>query len=318
MSGKENNPLVIGADVGGTNTKIALARFEGSRAHIVKRMVYPSGRYPALEVIVDEFMSTVSAERGSGAITAACFAVAGPVENGHARLTNLPWVLDAAALARRFGFSVRVINDFEAAGLGIDHLQPSDVITLQPGTPVERADRVVVGAGTGLGVAWLTWEQAGYDVHPSEAGHMDFAPIDDLQDELLLYLRRELGHVSVERVVSGPGLPRIFAFLKNAGAAAPTQALLDAMERGDAAGAITEFALSGRDELAVRALDVFASAYGAFTGNMALATLPMAVFMSAAASRRRLLRSSPTARSCAPSQRKAACSRCWIPYQCTL
>lgn len=267
-------PLVLGADVGGTNTKIALAHFRDAGPVLVERRVYPSRNYAALELIIEDFLGTPGVAPQAGSIAGACFAVAGPVENGRGHLTNLPWQPDEAQIARRFGFPrARLINDFAAAGLGIAHLSPDDVLALQAGTGAERGERVVVGAGTGLGVAMLDWDETAYEIHPSEAGHTDFAPVDALQDELLVHLRRQFPRVSYERVLSGSGLGRILAFFIDRGTGEPSPALRDALERGEAARGITELALAGQDELAVRTLDLFVSAYGAFAGNMALVTL---------------------------------------------
>jgi glucokinase len=266
--------IVLAADVGGTHTKLAVAQVAAGALALIRRDVYSSQAYPSLESIVETFLSHPDLASRAASVAGACFAVAGPVEGGCARLTNVAWDIDQTSLARYFSIPrVSVINDFAAAGVGIEQLGERDFLTLQEGVLLERADRVVVGAGTGLGVAWLTWSEGRYYVHPSEGGHADFAPVDAVQDELLVHLRREFGRVSYERVLSGPGLPRIFNFLKQRGPIEPTDALLNAMTVGDAAGAITEFALSHRDAVAEHALDIFASAYGAFAGNMALTAL---------------------------------------------
>lgn len=266
--------LVLGADVGGTNTKLALARFEDGRPAVIERKVYPSARYAALEPAIDAFLAEVAVAPHAADIQAACFAVAGPVVDGRGRLTNLPWEVDQAQIAQRFGFrSARVINDFAAAGLGVAHLAPDDLLVLQPGTPLERGQRVVVGAGTGLGVAVLDWDGTHYEVHPSEAGHSDFAPVDALQDRLLAHLRRQYPRVSYERVLSGSGLERILAFLIETGTGAPSEMLREGLANASGAQAITGLALAKQDALAVQALDLFVSAYGVFAGNMALTTL---------------------------------------------
>ncbi|MES2561650.1 MAG: glucokinase [Pseudomonadota bacterium] len=272
MSGASS--IVVAADVGGTHSKLALG-FSEAGSGIVVRKVYASDEHAAFETVLQRFLDEPEVKVHAADVRAACIAVAGPVEHGRSRLTNLPWCVDEGDLARDFSIPrVSVINDFAAAGLGIAELQAADLLTLQAGVVVPHAARVIIGAGTGLGVAWLTWNEGCYRVHPSEGGHADFAPIDDTQDRLLQHLRRELGHVSVERVLSGNGLTRIFAFLRQEpGAAAPTQDLLDAMASGDDAGAISKLALEKRDALAERALDVFASIYGAFAGNMALTAL---------------------------------------------
>jgi glucokinase len=265
---------VLGADVGGTTTKIGLARVEGSRPVLRHRSLYPSKDYGSLDDVIAAFLSEPAVVSFSASIAAACFAVAGPVENGRARLTNLPWRPAEDEVARRFRFPrVRLVNDFAAAGLGIEHLSGADLLTLQAGTPVEHGDRVVVGAGTGLGVALLDWDDTHYEVHPSEAGHTDFAPVDALQDGLLAHLRRRFPRVSYERVLSGKGLGYIFDFLVESGAGMPSAELGRAAKDGDAARVISEFGLAGRDALAQQALDIFVSAYGSFAGNMALTML---------------------------------------------
>ena len=272
MAAKETYALA--ADVGGTHVKVALARFEENRSTPIAQHAYPSRSHATLERVLETFLAAPEVRPHVNAIGGVCLAVAGPVQGGRARLTNLPWQIDEAQLARHFGFRrVAVINDFAAAGLGIALLEGEDLLTLQPGKEVERAPRVVVGAGTGLGVGLLSWDDGRYRVQASEAGHCGFAPVDQLQDDLLVYLRRAFGRVSYERVVSGPGLPRIFGFLKDTGVGKPSPALLQALKERDAGEAITEFALAGLDPLAERTLAVFVSAYGAFAGNMALVTL---------------------------------------------
>jgi glucokinase len=270
----EDRQLVVGADVGGTTTKLALALFEAGVPRVLDRQTYRSAQYGSLDEVIAAFLSRSEVVPYVPAVRAACFAVAGPVEHGRGSLTNLPWRPDETEIARRFGFPyVRVVNDFAAAGHGIAYLGADDLLTLQHGAPVEREARVVVGAGTGLGVAILDWDDAVWEVHASEAGHTDFAPIDPLQDQLLLYLRSLFGRVSYERVISGPGLPRILEFLERNGGIPRSPALTTAMREGDPARAIAEFALRKQDDVAVRALDLFVRAYGAFAGNMALASL---------------------------------------------
>lgn len=265
---------VVAADVGGTNTKLALAECTEVACAILKRSNYRSGAHATFALAVEAFLREPETAPFASRVAAGCFAVAGPVENGRARLTNLAWQIDQAELARHLGISkVSVINDFAAAGLGVEHLPESDLLTLQTGTPVEGADRVVVGAGTGLGVCVLDRDGEHYEVHASEGGHADFAPVDELQDALLRYLRQEFSRVSCERVISGPGLPRILSFLAQHTGRAPSDALAQAMAAGNAPRAVTEFAMSDRDPLAVQALHVFVSAYGAFAGNLALLAL---------------------------------------------
>jgi glucokinase len=222
--------IVVAADVGGTNTKLALAECTGQGCTILKQSHYRSGAQATFALAVDAFLREPEVQPFAPRVRGACFAVAGPVEHGRARLTNLAWQIDEAELARHLHIPhVRVINDFEAAGLGIEHLPDSDLLTLQAGTPIRGADRVIVGAGTGLGVCVLDCDDDHYEVHASEGGHADFAPVDEIQDALLRHLRSEFGRVSCERVISGPGLPRILSFLVQHTGRAPGEALAQAL-----------------------------------------------------------------------------------------
>ena len=266
---------LLAADVGGTKVMVALAAAGGARPEIVAHRVYACQEFGGLQPIISDFLQQPQVAGHRGAIAAACFAVAGPVVANSVTLTNLDWKIAGNALAAEMRLpEVRLLNDFEAAGLGITRLAANELETLQAGSPVAQAARLVIGAGTGLGVGLLTWQDNGYAVHPSEAGHTDFAPVDELQDKLMLHLRRTYGRVSYERVVSGPGLMRIFSFLQETGAGLPSKQLRDAdKKRQDTAELIAEFALARLDPLAVRALDLFVAVYGAFAGNIALATL---------------------------------------------
>jgi len=266
---------LLAADVGGTKAALALASAGGARPQIVAQHVYACREFDGVQPIVADFLQRQPVTGHRGAITAACVSVAGPVVANATTLTNLGWTVSGNTLAAELRLpEVRLVNDFEAAGHGISRLAPSELETLQGGRPVARAARLVIGAGSGLGVGLLTWQDDGYAVHPSEAGHADFAPVDELQDKLLLHLRRTYGRVSYERVVSGPGLMRIFSFLQETGAGVPSKQLRDADKtRQDTAELIAEFGVAKLDPLAVRALDLFVAIYGAFTGNMALATL---------------------------------------------
>lgn len=275
MSAAARRRYLLAADVGGTKAALALASAGGARPQIVAQHVYACREFDGVQPIVAAFLQREEVTGHRGAIAAACFSVAGPVVANATTLTNLGWKVSGNALAAELRLpEVRLVNDFEAAGHGISRLAPSELETLQGGRPVARAARLVIGAGSGLGVGLLTWQDDGYAVHPSEAGHADFAPVDELQDKLLLHLRRTYGRVSYERVVSGPGLMRIFSFLQETGAGVPSKQLRDADKtRQDTAELIAEYGLAKLDPLAVRALELFVAIYGAFTGNMALATL---------------------------------------------
>lgn len=264
---------VLAADVGGTKTALALARAEGVWPGIAAEHVYSSRDYPSLEAVVAEFLSRADTHMHAADIAAACACIAGPVERDRAKTTNLDWNIDATALAARFGMAaVELVNDFAAVAVGIERLEARDLETLQAGRELEQGARAVIGAGTGLGVALMSWSGSEYAVHASEGGHADFAPVDEVQDGLLQYLRREYGRVSYERVLSGAGLEQIFAYL--ATREEPTAAIREALPRAeDAAAVVSAFGLDQRDPVAARALDIFAAVYGAFAGNVALTVL---------------------------------------------
>jgi glucokinase len=266
---------LLAADVGGTKAALALAAAGGARPQIVAQHIYACREFDGLQPIVAAFLQQQPVAGHRGAIAAACLSVAGPVAANATTLTNLGWKVSGNTLAAELRLpEVRLVNDFEAAGLGISRIAANELETLQEGSPVARAARLVIGAGSGLGVGLLTWQDDGYAVHPSEAGHADFAPVDELQDRLLVHLRRTYGRVSYERVVSGPGLMRIFSFLQETGVGVPSKQLSDADKtRQDTAELIAEFAVAKLDPLAARALELFVAIYGAFAGNMALAML---------------------------------------------
>ncbi len=261
---------LLAGDIGGTKTLLQISATNGARAPLLQKS-YPSANYAGLIEILDDFLR----EAGTVDIAAACFALAGPVSGRRVKLTNLPWEVDADTIAAHFAIGrISVINDFEAVGLGIAALQPTDLLTLQAGEPQAQGVRIVAGAGTGLGVAWLSWQNGGYAIHPSEGGHMDFAPTDNTQYELLRYLQQRYAHVSYERIVSGPGLEAIFDFLCDSGRATPSTQLFAAMREGDAAAAISRYGQQSDEPIARMALDMFIQIYGAFVGNIALALLP--------------------------------------------
>jgi len=254
--------LYLAADIGGTNSRVALAGRERGRWHIRFRARYPSQQYPSAASILSDFLAAC----GGPAPAAAGIAVAGPVIDGNVRLTNVYWQVNALELAAALGnLPLALLNDFEAVGRGIDSLAAADVVTLQPGLPRADAPRLLVGAGTGLGVSVLVPANGGYVALPSEGSHADFAPQGELEIALMRNLFERHGHASWERVVSGLGLEATYAFIRSHAGQEP--ATLAAPE-------ITEAALAGSDPWAVQTLEIFVSAYGRFAGNLALAVLP--------------------------------------------
>jgi glucokinase len=211
------------------------------------------------------------AERDS-AIAAACIAVAGPVTGKRARLTNGEWAFDADAIAGRFGIGrVDLVNDFEANASGVEALAPESMCTLQSGEFVESAPRLIIGAGTGLGVAYAICCADGRRVVAGEGGHIGFAPANDEQIALCRFLQAQLGRVSVEHVVSGPGLVRLYEFACHASGKSEGQLPPDVATEG--AVAVVRRALTGQEPAAHRAVDLFIECYGAVAGDHALSIL---------------------------------------------
>jgi len=199
--------------------------------------------------------------------------VAGPVTGGHSQLTNLPWAVDEAELRDTFAFRrIRVLNDLEATGWGIGSLRGRQVATLTPALRARTGNAAVIAAGTGLGMAILVRDGVRWLVSASEGGHQDFAPRDPTEEALLRFVRRELrGRVSVERVVSGDGLGRIYRFLTQTGRARETAVMRRRLAASqDPNATISEAGLAGRDRASARALALFVRLYGAAAGNLAL------------------------------------------------
>jgi glucokinase len=265
---------VIAADIGGTNTGMQLARVGPGRYQVLLERRYDSQAYADFLDIARDFFAQA---RALGDPQRACFAMAGPVDARRGQVTNLPWKLDADALSIALQIPhIRLINDFQAVGYGIEALGDDDLAALQilSGETRPHAPCAVIGAGTGLGEGILVWETDHYEPLPTEGGHTDFAPTDKIQIELLRYLMRRYPHVSYERIVSGPGLVNLHDFLCERAPGRESAALREAMRVGDPAAVISEAALSGRDALASEALDLFISIYGAQAGNLALTCLP--------------------------------------------
>ncbi len=255
---------VLVGDIGGTKTLLQIASLDGGEFRASHEVRFESRAWSQFVPLLAEFLRTAPLPIPE----LACFAVAGPVEGTKARLTNLPWTdLDGESLAHHFGLRrVLVINDFTAVGFGIAGLGATDLATLQTGQERLHAPRAVLGAGTGLGQGILVWVNGRYEPLESEGGHVDFAPLDDEQEQLLRFLGDRYAHVSYERLLSGSGLVEIYHFLCCSMGAGKNPALEDA-------AAISAAALGASDPLAVHTLRMFARIYGQQAGNLALTCL---------------------------------------------
>lgn len=264
--------LILAGDVGGTKTHLALYRAgDGAGAALADR-VFATADFASLESVCEAFLAGAG-----GAADVACFGVAGPVIGGRAHATNVPWLMDEAALARGLKIGrVWLINDLEATAYGMLYLGESQVAVVQRGErPPPGANAAVIAAGTGLGEAILAAEGAGWRALASEGGHCAFAPRGEEQIGLLRFLAAEFGHVSFERVLSGPGLVNIYRYLKQSMAGAEPQWLAERLGAEDHGAVISEVALAGRDPRCVHALELFVAIYGAEAANLALKTLAL-------------------------------------------
>ncbi len=250
--------MILTGDIGGTKTLLALHDGDGP---VVYRRQFASREAATFDALVARFLDAAPARP-----RLACIGIAGPVLGDRVRVTHLPWEIDATALARRFGLArVWLLNDFAAAAQGIDALAPADLVTLQAGEPMADRPQVVIGAGTGLGLAYRLADV----VLSGEAGHASFAPSDSAQAALWQWLHRRHGRVQVEHVVSGRGLADIDDFLRGRQAAEPQPE----NPPPDRAAAVARAALADGDPQALAAVDLFLSCYGALAGDQALTVL---------------------------------------------
>src|SRR5438309_2170563 len=261
--------MILAGDIGGTNARLAVFDVLDGRFSLISASVFPSREYSSLDEIVSKFVRTANVHPH-----AACFGVAGPVRNGRVEASNLPWIIESKRLAEELDLKkALLINDLEANAWGIAFLDPADLVSLNQvkGTPI--GNQAVISAGTGLGEAGMYWDGSRFRIFASEGGHSDFAPRSEIETDLLRYLRERFGHVSYERIVSGPGLVNIFHFLRDTGHGSEPSWLSEEMQHSDPAVAISRAALEAKCPLCEQAVDIFVSIYGAEAGNLALKIL---------------------------------------------
>lgn len=261
--------MILAGDIGGTNARLAFFDVQDGHFRQLSSSVFRCSEYAGLDQIVSKFVDTAKLHPD-----AACFGVPGPVRNGRVETSNLPWIIESKRLADELNLKQAVlINDLEANAWGIAALDPSDVVPLNKakGNPV--GNQAVISAGTGLGEAGMYWDGTQHRIFATEGGHCDFAPRDSLEIDLFRYLSGRYGHVSYERIVSGPGLVNVFHFLRDSGRGTEPQWLTDEMAHDDPAAAISRGALEGKCALCEQAIDLFVSVFAAEAGNLALKVL---------------------------------------------
>jgi glucokinase len=257
--------IVLTGDIGGTKSRLGLFRFEHQQCRLTVERTFHSEDYPSLEMILREFL------RGQEKIASGCLGIAGPVTNGIIKTTNLPWRIDIRTIQKELSIGkVEIVNDLVANAYGIFMLEKKDFETLNTGK-AKKANAALISAGTGLGEAVLFWDGKEHMPCPSEGGHVEFGPRNDLEIELLQYLFDRFGHVSYERLLSGNGLLHIYRFLRDSKRFGTEPAWLSKkMRQEDPAAVISETAQLKKNRLCVKALDLFTSIYGAAAGNLAL------------------------------------------------
>jgi glucokinase len=264
---------ILAGDIGGTKSTLGLFSPAKGARHPLAMKTYASATYPDLAALAHDFLSHTPQT-----IAAASFGVAGPVLDGRAEITNLPWVIEEQALANALRVpKVLLLNDLVATAAALPLLhEPDDLHTIHPGRPIPTGNKAVIAPGTGLGESFLIWAGSAYEPQPSEGGHADFAPRTAIELDLLRFLQQKMGHVSVERICSGLGIQNIYRFLKEEGAAEEPPGLAAELSAlSDPTPTIIAHALDAgdKDGICARTLEIFCSVLGAEAGNLALKTL---------------------------------------------
>jgi glucokinase len=264
--------IILAADIGGTKTHFGLFSGMAGSLQLLQEATFLSQQYASLEELLQEFLRQTSHR-----VSAACIGVACPIQDGKVEAPNLPWIIDRRQVEKKSAIPhFHLINDLVANAYGVATLSRADILELNPGEEKAEANRALIAAGTGLGKAILFWNGKQWHPSPSEGGHIDFAPTSEEEMELLRFLLRRYSRVSLERVLSGPGLFLIYQFLREQNPEAEPAWLAQKIQGTDPSAAIAEAGLEKKSELASKALDWFAKIYGQAAGDLALSTMAQA------------------------------------------
>ena len=265
------SPLVLAGDMGGTKTVVACFSTEDGPCRPMHEKSYRTNDMPSFRALIEDYL----AHLGHREIAASCFGVPGPVIDGRAEVVvNVQWTVDSRDIGEALGHArVDLVNDLVAMGYGVLVLPEEGLATLSEGEPEPGANRALIAAGTGLGHGILIHDRGRWIPVPSEGGHVDFAPGTEMEIDLLRYLWNIYGRISLERVVSGPGLYAIYQFLRETGRGVEPDWLREEMKETDPSSLVSKYGLHDEDSLCAQALDLFVQMYGTGAGNFALATL---------------------------------------------
>lgn len=262
--------MILAGDIGGTKANLALCPRDTLRPRAGEVQRFETAAFSDPAALIEAFLE------GRGRIvTTACLAVAGPVAEGRSQLTNLPWTLSETDLARRFGWRRCILlNDVEATAHALPLLDASELHPVRTGSPRPEGNRGILAPGTGLGVAWALQRRGEMIPVATEAGHSDFAPIDEESLSLWRFIARRHGRVSLEQVLSGPGLLRLYQWRRHLGDTHPDPDTAEGIAASaDPSARISELALQGRDPVCTKALACFVRYLGAAAGNLALTAM---------------------------------------------
>ncbi len=265
--------MILAGDIGGTKTNLALFEHKDKRLNVIAQHQFSSREFSDLNEVIMLFRQKTSLP----SVDAACFGIAGPVIDGRCRTTNLPWDITTSDLQEHLGIQkVRLLNDLEATAYGMLYVPEDEFVDLNPKGRQMDGNRAVIAAGTGLGEAMLYYDGSVYHPIGSEGGHSDFAPLTPQQDALLKWMRnRYPGHVSFERILSGPGIYTLYEFLVENDFSAQPVSMLNIPEGKDRSAMVSECALKEHNPLCMEALRLFAEIYGAEAGNLALKSMSL-------------------------------------------
>ena len=270
---KMNHPVFLAADIGATKTNICLYTFPGRLVANSPLVQFRTADFSGIEALIPNFLSGRKVD-----LSFCVFGVPGPVYNGRAQITNLPWVLDEKKIQRDLNLTtVRLVNDLEATAYALPELKSKDIFTLSAGKKESKGNKAIIAPGSGLGESFLIWDGVTYNSFASEGGHGDFAPNSKIECDLFAYLQKKYGHVSYERVCSGQGIYNIYRFFKDQKYEKEPIWLTKEFESAgkDPVPVIIKTALNTGKQcrICVKTITLFAAILGAEAGNLGLRML---------------------------------------------